>query len=531
MKRRIIVGDMTTTAKKFVAVAVGVALLVALVGTRAPRIAEAAPVKSSYVVRLKSSSMLASFVIQEGKLGTQVTELFTSIFPGFASKLSPSEVIRLRKNKKVRSVSKLGTYTVPKRTAPSMSTAFWGLDRINQRGLPLDGQTRSAADGSGVRVYVVDTGVDENHPEFQGRIGDKFSGIDGSNASDCNGHGTHVAGTIAGETAGVAPGATIVPVKVLNCRGSGSTLWILRGLDYVMADYAMRRQPSVVNLSLGGPVDPALDAAIAAMVSRGITVVIAAGNDNKSACLVSPARVPSALTVGASDVSDRRASFSNHGSCLDLFAPGAGVRSAWLGGTYRNLNGTSMAAPHVAGVAALILGQSPSLSPAEVSRRITDFATRGAVADVRSGSPNRLLFSDISSAGGSNTTTTSPASNLIFTSERFYSLSGVTINSLALRGTESSDNQLWYTVTVTDPLGRLVQSGAQLCPVASSYPNGAFCTGQAESGSGDRFQRVYGGLFWVGPGAPGGQWVVKFAPIAGAPSVSGQVLLNVSARR
>ena len=529
-----IVWLMSLPLKKFVKVAVGAALIVSVAGVRAPHIAEAAPAKSVYIVRLKSSSMLAPFVMQEGKYGTQITQLFASIFPGFASKLSTPEVARLRKNKKVLSVSKMGIYKVPKRTAPSSSIAFWGLDRINQRRLPLDGQTPSAGNGSGVRVYVVDTGVDLNHPEFQGRVSDSYSGIDGSsNASDCNGHGTHVAGTIAGKTSGVAPAATIVPVKVLSCNGSGNSLWILRGLDYVMADYAMRRQPSVVNLSLGGSVDPALDAAIEAMVSRGITVVVAAGNNNKSACLVSPARAPSALTVGASDVLDKRASFSNHGSCLDLFAPGVGVRSAWPGGTYRNLNGTSMAAPHVAGVAAHVLGQNPTLSPAQVSRKITDSATPGAVADARTGSPNRLLFSDSTSGGERDTTsstTTSPANNLVFTSERFYSLSGVTINSLALRGTESSDNQLWYTVTVTDPLGRLVQSGAQLCPVASIYPNGSFCTGQAESGSGDRFQRVYGGLFWVGPGAPGGQWVVKFAPIAGGPTVSGRINLSVQAR-
>jgi aqualysin 1 len=270
--------------------------------------------------------------------------------------------------------------------------ATWGLDRSDQRDLPLSGSYSYTASGSAVRAYVVDTGILAEHTDFGGRVSGGFTSIsDGNGTRDCNGHGTHVAGTIGAATWGIAKAVTLVPVRVLDCAGGGNTSTVLAGLDWIAAN-AVR--PAVVNMSLGGGASSTLDAAVANLVSRGITVVVAAGNDNANACNYSPAREPSAITVGATTSSDARSSFSNFGTCLDLFAPGSSIRSTWSTSTTatNTISGTSMAAPHVAGLAAQMVQSNPSATPAQVTEAIRTAATTGKVTSAGTGSPNLLIF-------------------------------------------------------------------------------------------------------------------------------------------
>jgi subtilisin family serine protease len=274
--------------------------------------------------------------------------------------------------------------------------APWGLDRTDQRNLPLSGSYTSPAAGAGVSAYVVDSGVLASHTDFGGRVAAGWSAVaDGLGAGDCNGHGTHVAGTIAGKTYGMAKAATIVPVRVLNCAGSGYNSDVIAGLDWVSANHAPGT-PAVVNMSLGGSASAMVDAAVQGVIDDGVTAVVAAGNSSLDACNSSPARATQALTVAATDSSDRQASFSNFGACVDLYAPGVGIISAGYSSptATATMSGTSMATPHVAGVAAVLLSRIPTLSPADVAAKVLSTATPGVVAAAGAGTPNRLLFSD-----------------------------------------------------------------------------------------------------------------------------------------
>ena len=267
----------------------------------------------------------------------------------------------------------------------------WGLDRIDERSLPLDGAYRYNTTAPSVTAYIIDTGIRSSHNEFGGRVVGGVTAIgDGRGSSDCNGHGTHVAGTVGGSTYGVAKGVKLFAVRVLDCAGSGSNSGVIAGVDWVASNH---KKPAVANMSLGGGASQALDAAVSNAVSTGITFVVAAGNENQNACNTSPARVGSALTVAASTSSDRRASFSNYGSCVDLFAPGQNITSAWYSSNSatNTISGTSMAAPHVAGAAALYLQRNQGASPGTVASNIKGNATSGVVSST-SGSPNLLLY-------------------------------------------------------------------------------------------------------------------------------------------
>jgi hypothetical protein len=286
-------------------------------------------------------------------------------------------------------------------TASATQTgATWGLDRIDQRDLPLNSTYNYFATGTGVKAYIIDTGIRATHTQIAGRVISGFTAInDGNGTNDCNGHGTHVSGTVGGTTYGVAKNVTLVAVRVLDCGGSGTNSGVIAGVDWVTSNHSAG-QPAVANMSLGGGASSALDTAVNNSINDGVTYAIAAGNSNTDACTTSPARVANALTVGSTTSSDDRSSFSNFGTCLDIFAPGSSITSSWnTSDTATNtISGTSMATPHVTGVAALFLEGNPGASPATVRSAIINSSTLNHVTGAGSGSPNRLLYSLLTGA-------------------------------------------------------------------------------------------------------------------------------------
>ncbi|MFZ4811923.1 MAG: S8 family peptidase, partial [Ilumatobacteraceae bacterium] len=346
---------------------------------------------SAYIVTFARGTDANVEAAKLRRAGGEIDHTYTSVLSGVAADLTKGELTTLLRNPNVVSVT---ADTPVYALGTQQSPPAWGIDRIDQPALPLSGSYGYPdTAGAGVTVYVVDTGLRADHVEFTGRVAPGFTVInDGYGTGDCEGHGTHVAGTAAGSTFGVAKQATVVPVRVLNCSGSGSLSGVIAGLDWIAANHTTG--PAVANLSLGGAASASLDEAVNRVIADGVTVVVAAGNSNADACGVSPARAPAALTVGATTTSDARASYSNVGPCLDLFAPGSGINSAWWTSStsVATLSGTSMAAPHVAGAAALIAGQNPSWTPAQVAAQLVASATVGAVASAGTTSPNRLLF-------------------------------------------------------------------------------------------------------------------------------------------
>lgn len=303
----------------------------------------------------------------------EVEHVFDSVLNGAAVTVTASDLAVLMGDPAVARVE--GNSSVHTTEIP------WGLDRIDQTNLPLSRTFGPRPNGSGVRAYVIDTGVSP-HPEFGARL-ESGASIFPDGSGDCNGHGTHVAGTIAGSTVGVAPGATIVPVRVLGCNGTGSVGDTISGLIWAVDDMAGHPgQLGVINLSLGGSLNRSLNDAVEAAVDSGMTVVVAAGNSRQDACNTSPASAASAITVAASAIDDSRASFSNHGSCVDIFAPGVDITSTWPGGEYATLSGTSMASPHVAGAVAILASQQPGATPASLTVQILGSATSGVVKGI-----------------------------------------------------------------------------------------------------------------------------------------------------
>ena len=278
----------------------------------------------------------------------------------------------------------------------TQSNATWGLDRIDQVDLPLNSTYIYDQDGTGVTAYIVDTGIRTTHNLFGGRASGGFTSInDGNGTTDCNGHGSHVAGTVGSSTYGVAKNVNLVAVRVLGCTGSGSNSGVIAGIDWVTANHV---SPAVANMSLGGGASTATDNAVNAAVAAGVTMVVAAGNDNSDACGFSPARAANAITVGSTTSSDSRSSFSNFGTCLDIYAPGSSITSTWStsNSATNTISGTSMASPHVAGVAALYLDANPGATPAQVQTAIENAAGVGKVSDPKAGSPNLLLNNNFS---------------------------------------------------------------------------------------------------------------------------------------
>jgi len=350
-------------------------------------------IEGSYIVVLADGATRAdeTAAVREARAeGARDVDRFATVLDGFSAELSDSALEEVRDNPDVDYVEADQEVSV----AATQSPATWGLDRIDQRNRPLTNSYTYDRTGQGVTAYIIDTGIRPSHNEFGGRVTAGASAInDGRGSNDCNGHGTHVAGTVGGSVYGVAKQVSLVPVRVLDCNGSGSNSGVIAGVDWVTSNHTSG--PAVANMSLGGGVSTALDAAVNRSIADGVTYAVAAGNSNANACNSSPARVGGALTVGSTTSTDARSSFSNFGSCLDIFAPGSSITSAWYtSNTATNtISGTSMAAPHVAGAAALYLQGNPGASPSTVNSAIVNGATTGLVTGAGTGSPNRLLYS------------------------------------------------------------------------------------------------------------------------------------------
>ena len=373
---------------------------------------------SAYVVRLAPTAgpVPAAIATLVARYGGTVGFTYTSALRGFSVQLPAGDAQRLAQDPLVEAV----TPDQPVGLADVQANAQYDLDRIDQRSLPLDRAYSFGATGAGVHAYDIDTGITVGHTDFGGRASVGFDAVgDGRNGVDCNGHGTHTAGTIAGAVHGVAKAVALVGVRVLDCGGSGSSSGIIAGVDWVARNAV---KPAVANMSLGSSLgtDSSIDAAVTGLINSGVTVAVAAGNGYgnglyaQDACGTSPARVPSALTVSATDSSDTKPVWANTGTCVDLFAPGVGVVSDWYTSSTATMSedGTSMSAPHVAGAAALFLQTEPAASPAQVASYLLAQATSGVVKSPGSGTPNKLLYTGAITAGsGGGTANAAPVAS------------------------------------------------------------------------------------------------------------------------
>lgn len=382
---------------------------------------DAQVIPGRYIVVFKSAAGLAKMRATQADLETgfsaKIDHVYSAALTGFAGELSDAALNALRKNPDVALIEpdrvvKLDPEQVDAINAinTSQTGATWGIDRIDQASLPLNSTYTYNFTGAGVHAYVIDTGIRRTHTQFTGRIGAGYDAVtSGGLGEDCNGHGTHVAGTIGGTTYGVAKGVTLHPVRVLDCSGSGTNSGVIAGVDWVRLNAV---KPAVANMSLGGSVSSALDTAVANAISSGVVFGIAGGNSNANACNYSPARVPSAITVGATDSADARASYSNYGTCLDIFAPGSSITSAWYTSdtAINTISGTSMATPHLVGVAALYMQQFPNATAQQARDAIVAAGTLNKVTSAGTGSPNVLLCAFApSNCSGTTPPTATPA--------------------------------------------------------------------------------------------------------------------------
>ena len=337
-------------------------------------------IPGEYIVVLNEGADVSEEARAARGQGGEVVAEWATALRGYAVRGGPNLILALRADPNVQYVEQVQEYT----TQVDQPNATWGIDRIDQED-GTDGKYSYTSTGSGVTAYIIDTGILTSHNEFGGRASWGETTVGGQD-TDCNGHGTHVAGTVGGATYGVAKGVTLKAVKVLNCAGSGSTTSVVSGIDWVVGDHGTGK--AVANMSLGGGASSAIDAAVGRGTSDGVVFVVAAGNSSANACNYSPARVSAAITVGATTSSDARASYSNFGTCVDIFAPGSGITSAWKNSNTatKTISGTSMASPHVAGAVARYLSTNSSAS------QLLSDATLGQVTNPGSGSPNRLLF-------------------------------------------------------------------------------------------------------------------------------------------
>ena len=352
--------------------------------------AQGAAVAGSYIVVLKQGADARSVA---AITGVNPRFVYGAALNGFAGTLTSGQLNALSRNPNVDYIEQDGIAT----TQTTQSNATWGLDRTDQRTRPLSGTYTYTNTGSGVRAYIIDTGIALGHNDFGGRAVSGFDAVDGGTADDCDGHGTHVAGTVGGTTYGIAKGVTLVAVRVLDCSGSGTWSGVIAGMDWVTANRVL---PAVANMSLGGGASTAVDDATKRMIAAGVSTSVAAGNGNRGgrqqdACGYSPARVPEAITIGATTQTDAKTSWSNYGPCVDFFAPGYQITSAWYtSNTATNtISGTSMASPHVAGVAALYLQSNPGASPQTVRDALYANTTKGIVTS-SSTANNHLLYSN-----------------------------------------------------------------------------------------------------------------------------------------
>jgi subtilisin family serine protease len=360
-----------------------------------------------YIVRLASAggdvAAVARTQLDQARPGARPDRVFRHALRGYTARLTAGQALELAADPAVAAVELDRVVSI--RT--TQTNAPWGLDRIDQRALPLSGAYTYTRTGAGVRAYIIDTGIRLTHSDFGGRASSGFDAIDGGSADDCNGHGTHVASTVGGSAFGVAKGVSLVAVRVLDCNGSGALSGVISGVDWAVGNHGAG-QPAVANMSLGGGASSSLDQAINRLINDGVTVAVAAGNSSADACSGSPSRVPAALTVAASDRNDALASFSNRGSCVDIIAPGVNITAAWLSSdtATNTISGTSMATPHAAGAAAKFLQANPSAAPASVVSALVQASTKGAVSGTAAprcrpfrpcpaATPNQLLFTDL----------------------------------------------------------------------------------------------------------------------------------------
>lgn len=357
------------------------------------------PTLGRYIVTLRDSVADPAAVAREhsGLLGARVSHVYQHALKGYAAALPQALLARLLSDARVLRVEADSiAYADTTQTG-----ATWGIDRVDQRALPLNGTFTYTRTGAGVKVYIIDTGIRLSHQQFGGRATTGTDIIDGGAADDCNGHGTHVAGTAAGSTYGIAKGASLVAVRVLGCNGSGATSGVIAGVDWVTGNH-QSGQPAVANMSLGTGRNIALDTAVRNSIADGVSYAVAAGNGNflgfaQNACNYSPARVAEAMTISATGKNDSKVSWANVGSCVDWFAPGSGIASAWNSSdtATRSISGTSMSTPHTAGVAALYLQSNPSASPATLRTALFNLTTKNIVTGASSTPNKHLLYTNL----------------------------------------------------------------------------------------------------------------------------------------